>query len=422
MSHTPHFNDEYVIPEYALPNPERLMKKVRKYAYAYNVDFKYYFAQFLLPERLGSLFIFRDAGKWYQLNTIPTGASSCPIIAQLFSESLAALLMSEFKNIDVDTYIDNVRILTNDLDHLKSVLRRFFAICADFYIDINETYAEVIAQQDGQNYDFLGVHYNHKNASTCISSKLKLKLLKGALLLKTCPKRDIASISLRTLTSMLGVAQHAGLISGGCKSKHYHVMKFFRRRAAASAFLDAPGDLWPSILTNFIEWMLSEADKEPRVWDDIAQSHRTAVIYTDASTIGMGAVMYKTDGSISIIAASWTMEPKPHINILEAIAVRDALRTFRLADIDAIDLRVDNTSVMYCLQKTSSKSFDLNVIVGHITEHESWKKLVSISYVASQANRSDFFSRLANVNFHVQVNNPLFGVLLQPSVSVDTHF
>ena len=418
VSHTPQFNDSADVPLYSLPNPGRLMKKVKKFAYAYQVDFKFYFAQFLLPDRLQSVFLFRDAGRWWQLNTIPTGASSCPIIAQLFSESLTALLLAEFKNIDADAYVDNVRILANDLSYLKVVLKRFFEICDEYRVEINESYDEVITQQDGKVYDFLGVHYNHNDATTCISSKLKLKLLQGVRLLTECSPQQLPDISLRTLTSMLGVVQHAGLISGGCKSSYYHVMKFFRRRAAAGWYLDDAAQLWPSIMNTLKTWLWTEAQKQPRVWKDEAPYHRTAVIYTDASTIGMGAVMFCCDGSISIIAKSWSMAEKPHINILEAIAVRDTLKTFRLNGVDAIHLRVDNTSVIYSLQKTRSKSFDLNMIVGHITEHESWKKVISTSYVTSNENRSDLLSRLANINIHMRFNNPLFGALLKPDQHV----
>lgn len=418
VSHTPDFNDGSVLPLYTLPSPKKLMAKVKKYAYAYHVDFKFYFAQFMLPTRLSSVFIFRDAGKWFELNTIPTGASSCPIIAQLFSEALAALLMARFKSQHVDmscdVYIDNIRILAQSLEQLQSILKELFAICKEYLVDVNESFDEVVKQQNGRSYVFLGIEYNHEHATTQISETLRLKLLQGALLLTNCNPQQLADISLRKLTSMLGVAQHASLISGGCKSEFYPVMKFFRRRAAAAAFLDDAGDIWPSIKSNFIKWMLSEARKEPRIWTADNNYERSCVMYTDASNTGMGAVMYSTDGSISIIAAPWFYASPPHINILEAVAVRNALRIFNLEHIDNITLLIDNTSVMYTLQKGCSKSFELNCIIHQIMMLGAFAKVKQIRYVESRSNRADLPSRLGfAASIHLRITNPLFGALLQ---------
>ena len=150
VTHTPHLNETYLIDSYSLPNTSHLLKKVKKYAYAYTIDFKFFFAQFTLPSSV--LFLFRDQGSWWQLSIIPTGASNRPLIAQLFSESIAEVLKSYFPlagsqgaRIDVDVYIDNLRILANDLPTLRDALMKLYAICQHFKVDINEPLATVLA-------------------------------------------------------------------------------------------------------------------------------------------------------------------------------------------------------------------------------------------------------------------------------------
>ena len=124
-------------------------------------------------------------------------------------------------------------------------------------------------------------------------------------------------------------------------------------------------------------------------------------------------MLYRPDGSISVIAKRWESDPDdtPHINILEATAILHALDTLHFQDVRGIHLKIDNTSVMYCLKKTSSRSFALNQIINKILEHPDYDKIMSISYVASANNRSDVLSRLQE-NLRFSTHNPLFGKLL----------
>ena len=99
------------------------------------------------------------------------------MIAQLFSECLGACLKSFFPNgtIDVDAYIDNIRILAHDLVTLKSALIKLYALCEVYKVDINESLSDVL-KQNPEEYDFLGAHYDHRNGTTTITEKLRGKL------------------------------------------------------------------------------------------------------------------------------------------------------------------------------------------------------------------------------------------------------
>lgn len=280
-------------------------------------------------------------------------------------------------------------------------------------MDINEPIDKVLSS-DPQRYDFLGVTYDHARHSTTIKASLREKLRAALALISLTSSEQLTLMHLRNLLSILGTVQYASQISGNHRAKYYTTLKFFRRRAAANALLDAPAEFWPCAVPQLIQWITYEINAPPRTWNlEELDPEFQAVLYTDASNTGMGAVLYRPDGSISVVATRWDSDPEdtPHINILEAKAILHALDTLRMDDLLGIHLKIDNTSVMYCLQKTLSRSFELNRIIEKILEHRNFGKILSIAYIASANNRSDVLSRLST-DLRFQTRNPLFGKFL----------
>ena len=426
VSHTPHFNDTTFLETYSLPTMAKLLPKSAEWKYAYCVDFRFFFAQFMIPKRLGGIFVFRDGGRWWELNTIPTGSSNAPMIAQCFSEAMTTLLRSFFCNssgtcaIGTDAYVDNIRICANDLDVLRAALLKFYAIAKLYLIDINEEYSQVL-QTDPTKYTFLGADYNHLLKQTSITEKIREKLIRAETLLTT-EGADLQALTLRTLLSILGTLQYAAQLNFTTRCLFYDVMKFFRRRAAAGSLLDAPGEIWPCIVPSLVRWIKLELACKPRQWTvGIPPPEFQAVLYTDASSTGFGAVLYRPDGRISILAGRWdAQQALLHINIKEALAISTALDKIDFKGVTSLHLKVDNTSVLYTLEKRSSKSFALNAVILKITKHEHYSKLASLAYVVSHKNNADVLSRLQRNSLTFTTNNPLFGRLLHGTSHANT--
>ena len=83
-----------------------------------------------------------------------------------------------------------------------------------------------------------------------------------------------------------------------------------------------------------------------------------------------------------------------HINVKEAIAVHDALSILSWPADVAAKLLVDNTSVLYCVAKGTSKGFALNEAIGRIKACPQWAKIFSVQYIQSGKNPADWISRL----------------------------
>ena len=172
----------------------------------------------------------------------------------------------------------------------------------------------------------------------------------------------------------------------------FHIYKFFRRRAAAAAPLDGPASVWPSIVNRWAGWLASEAQATPRVIT-VLHATRPNTLYTDACESGMGAILFHTDGLVSIWARPFVGEERQHhINVKEAIALHDALAAMDWSG--TIHVFIDNTTVLYTTDKGYSRSFDMNTQVGRIRRLAKWRSVLSVTYVKSECNKADWLSRL----------------------------
>ena len=348
-----------------LPSGEPLHRKVQKWRFAKCVDFAFAFAQFALPRRLKRKFSFTYKGITYWLAIIPTGGANSSQISQEFLSQVCSVILKIFNAkvtlIDTDVYIDNVRVMANDVKTLDDALDALFQLC----------------------------HH----------------------------------VTLRQLLQIYGTLNYATSVNRTCRGRFYYTHKFFRRRAAAEALLDEPARPWACIRAQLMKWIEDGIDKNcsdgekplKRFWSDTPHDRRSAILYTDASDVGMGAILFRDDGSIAVFARSWSRrEKKHHINVKEAIAVREALTHLDLRNIHDLQLRIDNTSTVYCSQKGSSKSFILNSVVEQIWDNGNFGKITSIEYIRSEDNRADALSRLLlEHRLCAKSNNPLLARALE---------
>jgi hypothetical protein len=343
------------------------------------VDFAAYFHHFLLPKNL-RVWCFRAFGVVYGLTTIPTGAGFCPAIAQIYSTALCTLVKHHFPDIAFDVYIDNIRLLGHTREYVLGALQCLFS-CANLQgVDINEEFT-TLEKGDLQRYEFLGVQYDHTNQTTGLAPHLKEKLLAASL-----PE----SPTLREVLSTYGLLNFCSSVMDVCRSGAYYATKFLRRRTGDA--LDAPTRLWPTARSTLEGWKQAIVATGPvKVFQT---KTATATMFTDASDRGFGAVVYFADGHTAIFAGSWTeYQRRRSINVREAWAVLFAFQHIDLRGCTC-EIHIDNTSALCCINKGSSRNYDLNCAAGAIRREPQFRLICSMSYVRSAQNRADLPSRL----------------------------
>ena len=398
ICHPPNFNTEASqrMESVSLPKPDEVMNKVGRFRFAWDIDLRSYYHQFGLDDYL---FVFRCHNKLYHLTTIPTGAAPCPLLAQYYSTALAQLAKEQVPedDVDFDVYIDNIRLLTNDEGVLRRFMRALFRSASVLQIEINESSEEVFAR-DMQKYEFLGIAFDHGNQSTKLGTKTRNKLIDIT--------NEGTNPTMGAVLRWFGVLQYAAFVNGTVRGKFFWIYKFMRRRAQQRSLLKEPANIWPSLANQWCEWLRIELEAPARIWDANKQPTAPVTIYTDASGSGYAAVIFLHDRTLTC-AGRWPVSWRSrHINVKEAFALWAGLKRcgqiFRL-DSDysntkceglAVDIRVDNTSVLYCAKKGLSRSWELNCIVTRIRRLPVWQYVRSCEYVSSMDNRADKASRI----------------------------
>jgi hypothetical protein len=368
-------------------------------------DLAWCYGGFLLEPHLRFWCLRIPDGRIVRLTTIPTGASWCPLLAHIFTDCMACFCAK--RSTRVHTYIDNVKFLSDHREDVVNAAKFFFALAQLFRVDINESLCDTLAQRCIGT--FLGVVFNHADHHANFSEKLVRKLT----VIAQQTYDDFRGMTMRQLVSSWGVLTHASQISGSTRGKYYYFLKFLRRRAHERWALDAPGNFWPSLGDLPATWAQDELRSQRRdfkcLTDEAARRSQHITVFSDATLQGYGITVFFPDGTQSVVAGRWTVHDGPpceHINEREARAVLRALdvvqsefrRRRSLGDSAVgISLFVDNTSVIFCLGKTSSRSFFLNNIICRIRDHPQWASVVRVEYVRSQENPADWLSRLRTV-------------------------
>ena len=96
------------------------------------------------------------------------------------------------------------------------------------------------------------------------------------------------------------------------------------------------------------------------------------------------------------MAGHWRDGEERHINVLEMVALSNALTQLHISDA-TVHPRIDNTSVVGAARKGWSKSEDLNTAL-QVVQREAAKKRLQLTnpvFVKSADNIADYWSRLA---------------------------
>jgi hypothetical protein len=391
ITHTPYLNEdvETSMPQLTLPDPSKMMQRL-SWKYAFTCDFAAYYHQFALTTRK---FVFRHGSMKFRLRTIPTGASLSPYLAHMYTLAICSRFRQRVAsalriNVETDAYIDNVRVLFDDLSVRDQLIDCLFEECEDAKVIINES-KEVIRATDPERYDFLGVAYDHHEKFSMLSESFVQKVITawddGGIL-------NDPNAQLRDVVSLFGKLQYGAIINGSPRHPFYLVYKFLRRRVGCP--LDGPADVWKSTKKVWRAWVEDEVfSRKKRLLRTWATPQAT--LFTDASLGGFGAVLFGSSGTY-IFAGKWEpSETSLHIHILEAKALRLAMQHFELSIMDCghIQVFIDNTSLLFALRRTHSNSFILNNEIRKIFGCIAFQCVGSVQYVPSAFNAADGPSR-----------------------------
>eukprot|EP00388_Colpodella_angusta_P006618 GDKJ01019402.1.p2 GENE.GDKJ01019402.1~~GDKJ01019402.1.p2 ORF type:complete len:367 (-),score=30.88 GDKJ01019402.1:50-1150(-) len=353
-------------------------------------DLKASFFQVELPDH--TLFTFVDeAGHKYGLTRMPMGICTAPEIMQIITSVLAGdrtMVQPQYASKAlVDVWIDNVLFSGSEKKVKLSV--------ADFTKAVSNAKATINWKDSSgpsSQLQFIGMSLNFANKTIALAPKNHSKLEKLSF-----ASRMIVS-DIESATSRL---MYASSVLGVPLTRYYFAIKFLRRKLSEinretitrSDTVSVP----PSSLKQYQEWQAALLRATPR---KISPSDKRMdfSLWTDASTIGWGAVLVNDfSQQVKVVAGKWTAEEQLiHINVLEAKALHNALRLFD--DITAATLAclIDNTSVVSVVSKGFSHSADLNEQVLNIQNTCALRRirLLRPKYVNTKENIADVWSRV----------------------------
>ena len=433
---------------------------------AVTADMKISFYQYEIPEEYRYMFAFCDSeGNWYTLNRLPMGFRPSVEIMQLICETMSLQPNAVQPSATITTTDDNNNTIeeTIQLTSLRTKHRSWvdgFQVagaeeeCRVVMEKIKKVsdYVGVTWKDDGvellQEYDFIGIHFNHKLHQVSVAEKTLLKLPS-----KITTTKQYLTTELESLLSRLYFCSGVLRI---IPADYYFTIKQINRYISRlnKTGIDQNNTLPGSVVSSLNQW-IREARSTLTLLPDIESNKNkneqkkknTAfdVLFVDASLYGWGAFYIGADGIIAISGAAWKDGIKKDEELtadkiaeLEGVALNFGLQTFeeRLSLRKNVDIRIDNTSLMYGTRKGKSKSSpSLNhqiKLAVHFLKSRNFS--FTVAYVNTSENWADHPSRndYSKIPTRTQVsqilnsNRGIYGrqskvVEKETSVSVITH-
>jgi hypothetical protein len=375
------------------------------FPFARSLDIKKYFQCFFMPRAVAAFFAFPVADAFLVPATVPTGAVGPPLFSQVLavSAALAAIRLSDSsQSVVSDVMIDNIRLCASDHDAL---LRTWFTLL-DILHRLGITVGDTVTQDD---YAFLGMRFLHAASASerslgpivSIAEKTALKLRRARAILVT--RSPIAAVDLQAI---FGVCIFGSIVVGYELFRVYFVFKFMRKlvsKIRRNADLARRAMVWPAIVDQWCAWIdaLLQSSFTPR-----PSPTTTWTVYTDASDVGCGVVVFLQDRTLFWARAWSPAERLTFINERELLAVRWLARLLRqspltapLLDEAAVHLYIDNTAAAAWLRRRRGHSFIANAVTADVC---TTLRFASINYIESARNVADAPSR-AGTSAHWQL-------------------
>ena len=358
-------------------------------------DFRTGFYQIEIPEKSRRYFRFQaDGGEWYELTRLPMGHSCAPelmhsVAATLAGDVLYARPDLVVKDVRIDSWIDNIRYVGR-----YATVRERTRQLDERAESVNATWKPADSVDCGEQYDFLGVEFNHQQKKVQISSRLRQKL----------EQTELRSMTAGGLETLMGRLMHASAVSATSPGLFWFAIKYSRRiinRINGGSLAPEDGISIPSSIRKELQrWI--HAAMQRRTMPAKAVKNKTLTVFVDASLDGWGGVIVdENTKALSIVGERWVRERGLHINVLEAAALRNTLRALNDRRLEGwhFRIRVDNTSVMGAVRKRQCVRNE--ILNRHIVEAIEWlarqKCSFDVRYIASKKNPADGPSRVSPI-------------------------
>lgn len=385
ITHTRMLNQCFEIEDelrFSLPGPELIKEDATFGNWACCLDFAAFFHQFEIEKRLRKYYGFRVGQKCFQLTTMPMGHRFAPGVAQILTKNVARKIEEEF-GVRATCFIDNTRFVAKEKAQLRSAIKRFYEITRRANMTLNETEEEALAGI-AVSYTFLGMCFDHKKQEVSLAEKSKKKITEAIRILMQDPTMEECN----SIFSLFVWGSHVVQLP---LHDYFYIFKFIRRRASWN--VKEKARVWQCVKEIWREW----ADRLIEARAEYGKRQTEDYIYTDASMKGWGAIGILGE-KIHVVAGRWSSRIfrfKPSIAELEGRALLLALHKLDLAQ-RKIHVRVDNTTVQRTVENTRSRSYIMNQIADKVSAvtREKGASIISISYVNTKVNPSDWWSRL----------------------------
>ena len=433
--------------------------------FAVTADMKISFYQYEIPEEYRYMFAFCDSeGNWYTLNRLPMGFRPSVEIMQLICETVS-LQPNAVQPSATITTTDNNNNTIEETIQLTCLRTKHRSWVDGFQVAGAEEECRVVMEKirkvseyvgvtwkEGiqllQDYEFIGIRFNHELHQVSVAEKTL-----GKLPSKITTTKQYLTTELEALLSRLYFCSGVLRI---VPADYYFTIKQINRYISRlnKTGIDQTNKLPGSVVSSLNKW-IREARSTLTLLPDInsnkneneQKKKNTAfdVVFVDASLYGWGAVYVGADGIIAISGAAWKDGIKNDQDLtadkiaeLEGMALNFGLQTFeeRLSLRKNVDIRIDNTSLMYGTRKGKSKSSpSLNhqiKLAVHFLKSRNFS--FTVAYVNTSENWADHPSRndysklptRTQVSQILNSNRGIFGrqskvVEKETSVSVITH-
>jgi hypothetical protein len=372
--------------DFSLPGTDAQIKEIRDIVWAITFDLTASFYQCELAPEVRPYFCFRTKEGIFRFKRMVMGFSPA---AEIMDTILRVI--STRATIDAGvpgtptTYIDNVRYGHSSKVNVMTWGTSFRRTCQHAGITLNVEPGNTPHQLG----TFLGVEFDYAAGTCRLTAKSLSKLNHIATFLHS-------NVTFDDIFELFGV-----LFFCSCVLRHripYHPFKFYRKRASS---FNKHGDgrqsttIWPSVIIQLQDWIITlQTNDWTKPTRPVLERN---VLYTDASLLGFGAILFDTEGGVHKLAGQWTpLEASRRIEELEAMAISRATAHFatQLAS-KGLDLNIDNTSVRGSLRKGYSRSYNLDARIREVQDGFTSNNIpdIRVSYVKSGDNIADGLSR-----------------------------
>lgn len=359
-----------------------LRKKIASFSYGFEIDFKAFFFQFLLGEKVRKFFKVRIGESFFQFSRLPMGFANAVPIAHFSSSFLCFLVLEHFcgEEIFCFVYIDNILVVGNK----KEVLFSFLSFFQEKTKEFNFTVGSLTPIESF--VVFRGIFFDLKK---------KIFRMKDSFVEKVCFRFSLVKQTVEEnrllfgeFRSLMGSVVYFCSCLGVPLGKFFYCLKLLARNALSSPKKEI--FVWKKVKEELL-FFLSVLRKEQFL--TFSRESQNSFLVADAcgETAVIASVLV-LNGSIFLFSKK--MQSK-NIMLLEAEAIQQSLFHFAEKIVGScLFLYGDNLSVLCSLSKGFSKNFELNIrVVSILNLLRNNFCDVYLFYVPSDFNVADPFSR-----------------------------